>query len=87
MDGRHKRFELRLFFSANDPPRVRDSINPFTLLSWAESDGDLCVNSYVIDASGEPQERSMKVRVQPNNSHAIRTLEAWLPSGKRLKVV
>jgi hypothetical protein len=72
-----------LVFS-DDPPRVRDTINPFTLLSWNQSGGDLSVNSYVIDDAGEAQERCMKVKVLPNNAHVIRTLEGWLPSGIRV---
>ena len=79
--------DLFVLIFSDDPPRVRDSVTPFTMLSWDESDGDLSVNSYLIDAEGQPQERCMKVRVHPNNAHVIRALEGWMPAGNRLRLV
>ena len=76
-----------LFFSADQPPRVQDTVNPFTLLSWAQMGNELRVNSCVMDEHGQPRERSMKVDIWPNNEHAIQTLQRWLPSGKRLSLI
>jgi len=75
--------DIILIFSEGDPPKVRDTVNPVTLLSWEQVDNELRVSSCIIDDDGEPGVRSMKVNIEPRNGHAIRTLKRWLPSGTR----
>jgi len=75
--------DLFVLIFSDDPPRVRDFVTPFTLLSWTQMGGALSVRSQIIDSCGKQQERCMTVRIEPNNFHALRALKGWLPTGKR----